>query len=155
RGQVAWSLRPQDNQIYINSGRLQVRDGREHAQGYFWLSLPWERNTGDIDLIIQLGAEQVSANQHRTYVPGLLPDDIRDWIARSLGNDNPGVARRGGFLFRGTINTPRAAMRSFQLTAEVEQGELDYYPGWPPVKDMAGSLLVDDGSVTGSLSHGR
>ena len=155
RGQVAWSLRPEENLIYINSGRLQVRDGEELAQGHFWLSLPWQPDSGDIDLIIHLGAQQMSADQHRKYVPVLLPEGLREWISRSLGNYNPGFVDRGGFLFRGTLNSPLHSMRSFQLLLEVEEAELDYYPGWPGVKDIAGRVLLDDEAVTGHLSQGR
>ncbi|HEY7885987.1 MAG TPA: DUF3971 domain-containing protein, partial [Cellvibrionaceae bacterium] len=154
RGQVGWSIVPGES-IYINSGRMQVGDGDEHAEGYFWLSLPWQRNSGDIDLTIYLGARQVSAGQYKKYMPALLPDYIREWVASSIGNQNPGIATAGGFVFRGTINSAEAAMSSFQLALDITDGELDYFPGWPGLKDISGSLLVDDDRVDGILNRGR
>lgn len=143
-GQVAWHLRPDDNQIYVNSGPLNLIGEGESARGAFWLSLPWERNTGDIDLYIQVATEQMAAPLYAKYLPAVLPETLTTWLHKSLGRTNPGRATAGDFIFRGTISSSSEMARSHQLYLAFEQARLRYDPQWPELNRGKGRLWLDD-----------
>ncbi|MFC3114101.1 YhdP family protein [Cellvibrio fontiphilus] len=155
RGQVAWHLQRDKNQIYVNSGLLEFQKGDELARGYMWLGLPWQRNTGNIDLYLQIGGQQVSASRYRTYVPQTLPEPLRKWLGDSLGEANPGIAKRVGFIYRGTLNTPNPLARTAQLTLDLDGVSLDYHPGWPALSDIKGQLSVSDVHVSAQVSSAK
>lgn len=152
KGQVAWRLQPENNQIYVNSGRLEFQQGTEIAHGYMWLSLPWRRNTGDIDLYLQVGARQLNASGYSKYTPKLLPPSLLGWLAQSIGAQNPGVATEAGFVYRGTLNTKNPMARSHQLYLDIQDAELNYHPGWPALNQLDGRLLISDSQVKASVT---
>lgn len=155
RGQVAWHLQPEKNQIYVNSGLLEFRKGDEVARGYMWLGLPWKRNTGDIDLYLHVGGQGVNTGLYSKYTPATLPDTLADWLARSIGVDNPGVAREVGFIYRGTLNTKNPMARSYQLYLDLEKASLDYHVGWPAIRDLNGRILITDAQIGASVASAR
>lgn len=155
RGQVAWHLQRDNNRIYVNSGLLEFQKGNELARGYMWLGLPWKRNTGDIDLYLQIGGQQVNANRYQVYVPQTLPETLRKWLGDSLGEDAPGIASHVGFMYRGTLNTPNPLARTAQLALDLEGVDLDYHPGWPALSDIHGQLSVSDVHVTAKVNSAK
>lgn len=155
RGHIAWHLQPDKNQIYVNSGLLEFQKGDELAHGYMWLGLPWKRNTGDIDLYLQVGGQNVSASRYKTYLPQTLPESLRKWLAESLGESNPGIASRVGFMYRGTLNTRNAQARTAQLALNLNGVALDYHPGWPALSEVNGQLSVSDVHVDARVDSAK
>lgn len=155
KGQVAWWLQPENNQIYVNSGALEFANGDEHAKGYMWLSLPWKRNSGDIDLYLQIGANKLDASLYSKYTPAVVPRSLLDWLAKSIGPNNTGFVNQVGFLYRGTLNTPKRTARSHQLYMDIEHAQLKYHPEWPALEAMDGRLLVSDEDVTASVHRAK
>lgn len=155
RGQVSWRLYPDKNQIYVNSGLLEFRKGEELALGYMWLGLPWKRNTGDIDLYVQMGGKQLNASSYKKYTPATVPATLADWLADSIGLENPGVATEAGFVYRGTLNTRNPMARTYQLYLDLKQAALDYHPGWPSLTALDGRLLATDAQIMASVSSAR
>jgi uncharacterized protein (TIGR02099 family) len=152
KGQVAWHLQPENNRIYVNSGQLEFHQGTELARGYMWLSLPWQRNTGDIDLYLQIGARQLNASRYQKYTPALLPPSLLSWLEQSIGPQNPGMATEAGFVYRGTLNTKNPMARTQQLYLDIQDAELNYHPGWPALSELDGRLLVSDSQVAASVT---
>lgn len=152
KGQVAWHLQPENNQIYVNSGQLEFHQGAESARGYMWLALPWQRNTGDIDLYLQIGARQLNASRYPKYTPSVLPQSLLSWLEQSIGPNNPGMASEAGFVYRGTLNTKNPMARTHQLYLDIEDAELNYHPGWPALNQVDGRLLVNDAQVSASVT---
>lgn len=155
RGQVAWHLQPENNQIYVNSGLLEFQKGDELARGYMWLGLPWRRNSGDIDLYLQIGGQKVSASRYQTYTPALLPGSLLSWLEQSVGLNNPGIATQAGFIYRGTLNTKNARARTAQLYLDLKGASLNYHPGWPALTEVDGRLLVSDVHVQASVTSAK
>ena len=155
RGQVAWELLPELNQVYVNSGALEFTQGAEQLKGYMWLAIPWQRNSGDIDLYLDVGARQLSASLYQKYTPALIADSLSTWLARSIGTENSGMASSAGLVFRGTLNTKNHAMRSHQLYLDIKNAALDYQADWPPLSNISGRLLLDDNQVFSSIDTAR
>lgn len=152
KGQVAWHLQPEKNQIYVNSGLLEFRKGEELTRGYMWLGLPWKRNTGDIDLFLQIGGQRLNASLYNKYTPATVPATLAEWLSKSVGLENPGMASEAGFVYRGTLNTKNTMARSFQLYLDLQRARLDYHPGWPALTGLDGRLLVSDGQIAASVT---
>lgn len=154
-GQVAWHLQPEQNQIYVNSGALDFTNGAEQARGYMWLSLPWRRNSGDIDLYLQIGAKQLNASLYSKYTPAVLPQSLLHWLEESIGPNNAGQVNQVGFTYRGTLNSHNHAARSHQLYLDMNQAQLKYHPEWPSLEAIDGRLLVSDDEVFASVDQAR
>ena len=152
KGQIAWHLQPEKNQIYVNSGPLEFRNGDELARGYMWLSIPWKRNTGDIDLFLQIGAQQLNASLFQKYTPAVVPPSLLNWLEQSIGAKNTGIATEAGFVYRGTLNTKNSMARTYQLYLDIEDADLNYHPGWPALTGLDGRLLVRDARVSASVT---
>jgi uncharacterized protein YhdP len=152
KGQVAWHLQPENNRIYVNSGQLEFQQGDELARGYMWLTLPWQRNTGDIDLYLQIGARQLNAGRYQKYTPAVVPESLLEWLNQSIGAENSGIATEGGFVYRGTLNTKSPMARTFQLYLDIKDAELAYHPGWPALTQLDGRLLVSDAQISASVT---
>lgn len=155
RGQVAWHLAPEDNQLYVNSGPIQLEAEQEAATGSFWLSMPWQRNTGAIDFFLDIQAQRMAAGLYAKYLPKNVPQRLRRWLGSSLGDDNRGRVTQGSFLFRGTLNTPNPLARTHQLSLNFEDTRLKYHPDWPQITGAAGQLWLDDGELEAELSRGE
>lgn len=155
RGQIAWHLQRDKNQIYVNSGMLDLRNGAEAVNGYLWLSLPWQRNTGDIDLYLHIGGRDLNAALYTKYLPQRIPATLSNWLSRSLGEDNSGTVTEAGFLFRGTLNTPNRMARSQQLALDVVDAQLDYHPDWPALRGLRGKVWVNDNDVDAQVTAGK
>ncbi len=155
KGQVAWWLQPDKNQIYVNSGALEFVNGEERAKGYMWLSLPWQRNSGDIDLYLQIGAEKLGASLYSKYTPAVVPHSLLDWLEKSIGPNNAGFVDQVGFVYRGTLNGSNHASRSHQLFVDIKHAQLNYHPEWPALDSIDGRLLVSDDDVTASVDKAK
>ncbi len=155
KGQVAWRLQPDNNQIYVNSGALEFTKGDEHAKGYMWLSLPWQRNTGDIDLYLQIGATKLNASLYSKYTPAVVPHSLLDWLEKSIGPNNAGFVDQVGFVYRGTLNNHNRASRSHQLYVDIKHAQLKYHPEWPALDEIDGRLLVSDEDVIASVDKAK
>lgn len=155
RGQIAWHLDPDNNQVYINSGPLTFYQGEESVTGFMWLSMPWRRNTGDIDLYLHIGGHDLNAGLYRKYLPALAPASLRTWLDQSIGNENPGVARTAGFIYRATLNSKDPNDRSFDLYLDLVRSKLNYSEGWPALNNLTGRLLVSNADVKASVSRAQ
>lgn len=155
KGQVAWWLQPEKNQIYVNSGALEFINGEEHAKGYMWLSLPWQRNSGDIDLYLQIGANKLDASLYSKYTPAVVPHSLLDWLEKSIGPNNAGFVDQVGFIYRGTLNNHNHAARSHQLFVDIKHAQLNYHPEWPALEAIDGRLLVSDDDVAASVDKAK
>ncbi|MDQ2075122.1 YhdP family protein [Marinimicrobium sp. ABcell2] len=155
RGQVAWHLRPEDNRIYVNSGPLTLAGERESARGSFWLAMPWQAGTDDIDLYIQVATEQMAAPLYAKYLPAVLPPVLTDWLHSSLARANPGRVTAGDFVFRGTLSEPSEMARSHQLYLAFERARLKYDSEWPALTGGEGQLWLDDSHLNVQLTQAQ
>lgn len=155
RGQVAWYLRPEQNQIYVNSGLLEFNNDNESARGYMWLALPWVHNTGDTDLYLQIGANNLNASLYKKYTPDVVPKSLLTWLEKGIGSQNVGHVNEVGFIYRGTLSGHIAASRNYQLFVDMQNASLNYHPEWPSLTGIKGRLLVDADHVKASVDSAK
>ena len=83
-----------------------------------------------------------------------LPDKMYRWLADSI---RAGQSSGGGLVYRGRPGDFPFEARDgvFELWAEVEDGVLDYRPGWPVAEDVAGRLRFRNRAFEASNVSGR
>lgn len=83
-----------------------------------------------------------------------LPDKTYRWLADSI---RAGRSPGGGLVYRGRPGDFPFDARDgvFELWAEVEDGVLDYRPGWPVAEDVAGRLRFRNRAFEASRVSGR
>jgi uncharacterized protein (TIGR02099 family) len=144
RGRIEWHLQPEQNRVFINSGKLEVSDGDERAQGYFHLQLPWQPNSHSIDLTVYVSAQQVAAGQYKKYLPAVIPELLAEYLDQGIGLNNPGYAPQAAFIYRGSIDSKASADHSVALSLEVADGDFNYHPDWPVARHLNGHLTLDN-----------
>lgn len=155
RGNVAWRVQPDANQVDVYSGKLQVSDKAERAEGQFHLSLPIRRDTGPIELTLAVTATDVMAAQYRKYLPQVVPQSLTEYLTRGIGRNNQAFASRGSFIYRGTLNQKGPQSYSVGLDLALENGTFLYHPDWPALNDAHGRLVVDDGDVHARIERAQ
>lgn len=155
RGQVAWHLDPQRNQVFINSGVLAFTKGEENVAGYMWVGMPWKPHSADVELYLLLGGTHLGASLYQKYVPVLAPESLRSWLDKSVGSHNPGTATQAGFVYRASLVDKNPQARSFDLYLDLDNCRLDYSEGWPALTDLRGKLLVSNADVRASIASAR
>ncbi|MCP8900195.1 YhdP family protein [Gilvimarinus xylanilyticus] len=154
-GSVGWRVQPDANQVDVYSGKLQVSDKAERAEGQFHLSLPIRRNTGPIELTLAVTATDVLAGQYRKYLPQVVPQSLTEYLTRGIGRSNRALASRGSFIYRGTLNEKGPQSYSVGLDLALENGSFLYHPDWPELHDAHGRLVVDDGDVHARIERAQ
>ncbi|MBX2807941.1 MAG: TIGR02099 family protein [Cellvibrionaceae bacterium] len=142
QGQIGWSLAPDDNAIKIYGNQLELSGDFGKAGGYFLLNTPWEKNSRESVLSLQVGLQDSSAAAAKQFVPTFLPEDLQQWMATAIKAAKVNTA---GFLYRGGLN--KTSPRSVQLFVDVEQGHLAYDAQWPDLKAIDGSVVIDNQQV--------
>ncbi|MBU2885435.1 TIGR02099 family protein [Gilvimarinus agarilyticus] len=155
QGQVSWLLRPEQNVIDVYSSEITASDGTEQLQGQFHLHLPYQRNSGPIELTISATAQQVAAQQYKKYIPIVLPESLREYIEQGVGKTNAGIAKQAQFIYRGVLNDGAPEAHNVALSLNIDQASFHYQDNWPEVHDTQGSLLVDNDDVYVRIASGR
>lgn len=154
-GQIAWRLEKENNKIYVNSGALNFYDGEETTSGYMWLSMPWYKNTDNVDLFLQIGSKKLNVDRYKKYLPQIISPKLSEWLDNSIGENNSGVAENIGFVYRATLNNKEIHARSFQLKMDLQKAELLYHPDWPQLKNISGHLKIDNADLSADISKAQ
>lgn len=144
KGQVAWYLDKDNNQIAVNSGRLQLVDKQGRADGYFYLDLPWIKDSRPSELILQIGLQDAPALIYKKYVPFVVDAATRSWLDGSIKD---GAVSQAGFVYRSYISKKFNLGGTIQLLVDVDDGHLQYHPDWPAVTDVTARVIEDDTEV--------
>ncbi|WP_237057804.1 YhdP family phospholipid transporter [Microbulbifer sediminum] len=166
RGTVAWHVDKEGNSVQVNSGPLELEGGAGAIRGQFLLQLPFVPYSRAAQLTLALGLRDAPVSAQKLLVPFTVSDSLRDWLGRSLGDDNPGRLSRAGFLYRGygyregddpelLALGERPERQTVQLSAELENGHIDYLPGWPAARELDAHLAINDAHVMVNAEHAR
>ncbi len=152
KGQVAWSLQPENNAIYVNSGPIRFEDDDGGATGFVYLYTPWRKKTAAPEMFLQIGLQNSKARYYKKYVPFTVADSLEQWLDQSLGE---GLVPEAGFIYRGSLRKGEHDKRTVQLSLKVADAELNYHPRWPGLKQLQGQVYVDDVDVSAHVDSGR
>ncbi len=152
RGQVKWSVNKEANQIFVNSGLLELSGDVGSVKGYFSLDSPLEANSRPAELILQLGLIGSDVLQHKVLVPYTLSENLLSWLDQALlGGDVP----EAGFVLRNYWTKGQPIVTSTQLSIDVEAGDLKFDPQWPELNDFSAFVSLDDKDLSGVVDHAR
>ena len=156
RGQIAWQVDAETNQVLVNSGLLTMSGEVGDITGYFFLDSPVERGSRLNHLILQIGLANARVSDHRKLIPHIVPDNLEGWLDRSLID---GHVPSAGFLLQGQFGKLKPGEvrkpRSIQLAIEATDAQLEFDPKWPQLTAFSGRVEVDNGLVEGTISDGQ
>lgn len=131
--------------VRLASGLIRARGLEGSVPVLFGLSIPLVATDVGLEMDLLVGLEGTPVNHRAKYIPYLLPDALREWLAGGLGE---GMIAQGGFLWRGSLQATAPQLHTVQLFFNVEDAVLDYHSGWPPLANVDGIVLIDDVDVS-------
>lgn len=149
-GNVKFSLEGQSWRV--SSPQLQLSNRDIKAQVGLTLA-----STGSDSPLLDLRGhfQDVSADRVASYLPvGIMsPTSVR-WLDHAF---RTGYVPEGSFLLHGrAADFPfRRGDGRFQVTFNAEQVQLNYKPGWPVARGLAGRVDIDGSSLRVSATRGR
>lgn len=150
-GVVHWAVRPEQNQVQVYSGALQLQGEMGDASGYFYLDAPLQRGTRPSELMLQIGLQNAAGSAHRQLVPRSLPESLLNWLDAAIVG---GKVPSGGFLLSGYFGQAGLPPPAIQVALNLRQGQLQFDPRWPMVADFNGFLYIDGKQVHAWVDDG-
>ena len=149
QGQVEWFIEPEQIRLVGDGLSLSLADV-EHVSGGFqlWLSQNEARAS---QLMLNLGIENAQASAHKTLVPKVLSEGLRNWLADGL---QAGQIPRGNLVFF-TELSETAPSPVVELYLDVADASLQYLSDWPAVTQLDGQVFIDGKRVRVAAPHGQ
>jgi len=162
RGRIDWQWRRDSHQVRVNSGPIAIDGDEGQGTAYLYLDIPTRKGLAEPEMTLMVALRNSHSRYLDRYLPKVLKPDLKAWLAASIG-----AARipEAGFIWRGSLHADNHDGRTIQVYARIEDGNLDYQQGWPPLSALSATLWVADtaldvwadGAMVGSagLRHGR
>ena len=145
---LAWDERA----LVISSGLITAHGVEGTARALFGLAVPFADTVAGPEMELLVGLRDSHPIHRSKYVPYILNEGLRDWLASSIGE---GRVQQGGFLWRGSLRGGADPLRTVQLFFDVADTTLQYDPAWPPLTGVDGIVLIDDTDVSVWLERAR
>ena len=143
-GQLYWRI--VDDVYILRSDRLSLTGGEGDIVTRLRLDIPFD---GDktIWMALEAGITQGDIAYTGKYLPvqRTLSKDLAEWLNSSI---NSGDISRGAFIFNGPLSGPDIDNElSWGLFFDVANTNLTYSPDWPELKNLNGTVIVDQDDV--------
>jgi uncharacterized protein YhdP len=138
---VAWSA----DTVALDSGLLTTRGEEGTTKVLFGLDIPLQPSDVGIEMDLLVGLQDSHARHRDKFIPYVLDSTLLAWLADSIGEGN---IERGAFLWRGSLRSGAAPLRTVQLAFNVADTQMTYHPRWPPVLVREGTVLINDSAVS-------
>lgn len=149
RGEVRWTIADQRLRLY--SGPISASDEKRPLAALLRLDLPL---LADADrapqMTLLVSGQRVPAARHRLFVPQVLSEGLRQWLAEAIDS---GTAEQASFLYRGSLRNEDVADRAIQLSLRLSDVALVYHDDWPVLRAPAATVELDNGRLHGVASH--
>lgn len=142
RGQVRWSL--DEDTVRVQTGPLAVEAEFGPAAAQLTLDLPMKKDHGTPLMNLSVGIRDTDAHYRELLLPYTLDDHLLSWLEHSIPS---GTIASGGFIYRGSLLHDDHDNRTVQLFFDVRDAALDFHADWPPLYDIDGMVVIDDGDV--------
>jgi uncharacterized protein (TIGR02099 family) len=131
--------------VALSSGLLQARGEEGPVRVLFGLSIPLLASEVGLEMDLLVGLENTRAVHRGKYIPYILSQELRPWLAASIGD---GMIEQGGFIWRGSLTAQSTALHTVQLFFNVRDTALSFHPDWPALAGIDGIVLIDDSNVS-------
>jgi len=147
RGALSWQHQPEGWRILSEELLLATDDLRSRAQ--LELKLPADGSSPLIDL--QLAVEDADIAAASRYLPARrMPAKVVDWLDAALRGGR--VASASVSMIGPVTAFPFDAKEGdFRARLQVEGATLAYWPEWPVVEGIAGTVEFHDASLSGQI----
>ncbi len=146
---VHWKIT--DTRVSVFSDLIQASGDFGSAQGQLALDLPITHDSYEPTMYLAIGFNNIDAKYRMRYIPVIIDEGLYDWVKTSVKN---GKVKKGGFIYRGSIEPDHAGYQTFQFFADVTKAGLDYQPPWPEVSGVSGKLVINDTTVKVKATEG-
>ncbi|MBP6700952.1 MAG: hypothetical protein KA135_06870, partial [Halioglobus sp.] len=131
--------------VVLSSGLFEARGEEGPVRVRFGLSIPLLASEVGLEMDLLVGLENTLAVHRGKYIPYILSQKLRPWLAASIGD---GTIEQGGFIWRGSLKAGSAALHTVQLFFNVRDTALSFHPDWPALAGIDGIVLIDDSNVS-------
>lgn len=147
---IRWRQNREDWFVQAQNIQLNARDAR--ARGEVELRVPKDQSSPVLKA--DIGFSDGDGSKAARYYPLTLPEPLRDWLEQSV---IAGRVTDGHVLFHGALaNFPfRDGKGRFEARVHVQQGVLEYLPGWEPLRDIDANLYFSGTNMLITSSHAR
>ncbi|MFV0276016.1 MAG: YhdP family protein [Parahaliea sp.] len=131
--------------LSLHSGRIVARAPEGETNTLFGLQVPFVESPAGITMDLLVGLRDSTADHRDKYLPKVLNDSLLQWL-----RDSPreGRIEQGAFLWRGSLNSDAADLRTIQLYFVLQDAGLQFQRNWPPLSHLYGLVLIDDTNVS-------
>ena len=138
--------------LQIAGGPIDINGEEGQIRAYLLLDIPTQ-DTGEVpEMWLTAGIRNSHSRYSRQYIPDTLNPALLGWLERAVGAMD---IVEGGFIWRGPLVGKDFLKRSIQVYARVEQGQVNFDPGWPKLRDMSAYITVDGDVLNGVISTAR
>ena len=152
-GAASWRWDPQRGfELSVPGARVQGADGTGSAQ--LALHVPPPGGVPTMDLRAAL--HDTRAEYHDKYLPTLAPamePALTEWLHEA---EIKGRVPLAIFAYEGSLlQAATSDERAIRLYAQLQQGQLNFQPGWPRLEDVDGTLHLHNIDLQISQARGR
>ncbi|WP_436785079.1 YhdP family protein [Stutzerimonas frequens] len=152
-GRLTWAL---DEQAFTLAAPYLRIDGEEgKIAGDFLIRLARDPAAEDY-MDLRVGLSEGDARFTEKYLPTRSPalsPALVSWLREAIRS---GTVEQGYFQYQGALNKGASdSARALSLYFKVRDAELAFQPGWPPLQQGRGEVLIEDSGVRVRLAEGR
>ena len=148
-GDLHWQLF--DETFKLAANNLTLDSKVESLRGKLHLDIPLNKDPLTMGLTVGInGATAASIYQ---YIPTGLPMNkgLETWLDNAIQQAD---IAHGGFLWNGTLKkTDNPYDSRWGLYLDIENGNIQYAPGWPNITALSGEIIVNNDSVYVNAAH--
>jgi uncharacterized protein (TIGR02099 family) len=151
-GRVQWQWLPEQKTVFVGSDYASLSGEAGEARGNFWLHLPLHGADFHSEMYLAIGLRNSQARYRDMLIPFILPHDLLAWLKTSIKD---ATLPDAGFLYRGGLTGAEAHESAIQFYTHIQQGELEFHPDWPALKNIDATLLVDNHNAYVHAQHAQ
>ncbi|MGK0442960.1 MAG: hypothetical protein ACJA0N_002780, partial [Pseudohongiellaceae bacterium] len=141
KAKVEWVI--EQDRVTVDSGVINLIAEHGPAVAQLALDIPTQGQEPP-SMFLAVGLKDTPVSYRNKFIPTLLGADLRAWLDRSVQG---GDVNEAGFIYNGSLHEGDELARTVQLFLDVENGSLDYDPGWPALSELSAWVSVDDAQV--------
>ena len=150
RVNIAWTS--DDSSLQIAGGPIDIRGKEGDIRAYISLDIPTKDKGREPEMLLQAGIKNSHSRYRNNYLPAILNPALLDWLGRSIGDTD---ITEAGFIWRGSLQGESPQKRSIQFYGQLENGNINYDPGWPKLTDYSAQITIDDAHFTSSVNSAK